>query len=127
MKRKHVAPLCPYCLGHHRIEDCLSPDAPVSSARLETPSHNGEYRGTIPVRVIPRAATGIVERTKPIKWGNHRSANEVAHRRAMARPACLKGHLYTPETSYTTKDGTRRCRICQRMHYLAWKARQAER
>lgn len=38
-------------------------------------------------------------------------------------PECPHGHLYTPETTYTTPTGARKCRICIRDRNRAAKAR----
>jgi hypothetical protein len=34
----------------------------------------------------------------------------------LARTACPQGHPYTPENTYRTKQGHRKCRECQRIH-----------
>lgn len=36
---------------------------------------------------------------------------------------CWAGHPYTPESTYVTPTGARRCRVCQRAHNQAYKAR----
>lgn len=40
------------------------------------------------------------------------------------RDACAKGHRYTEATLAWRTDGTRRCRICERMAREARRARQ---
>ena len=52
MLRDYRRPLyCIHCGGPHAGPDC--PRSKASSAPLETPSHNGLYRGTIKVRELP--------------------------------------------------------------------------
>ncbi len=41
-----------------------------------------------------------------------------------ARPACIRGHAFTPETTYREADGSRRCRVCARDLRRASRARQ---
>jgi hypothetical protein len=40
--------------------------------------------------------------------------DDLTHRRAHLRDACPKGHRYTPENTYITKNDTRVCRVCSR-------------
>lgn len=42
---------CIHCGGTHTGPNC--PQIKKSNAPLETPSHNGPYRGMLPVRVLP--------------------------------------------------------------------------
>jgi hypothetical protein len=43
-----------------------------------------------------------------------REGRTIAARPA-ARTRCLRGHEFTPENTYTRKNGTRMCRTCKRM------------
>lgn len=39
---------------------------------------------------------------------------------------CARGHLRTPETRYTDRNGTLRCRLCTSEYSREWRARNAE-
>jgi hypothetical protein len=81
-------------------------------SRIETPPHNGPYLGTVPVRVIPRAESGLPPVTAARLRPDHSRANEAQRRQALERTSCSKGHPWKPETTRVGKDGKRRCRIC---------------
>ena len=57
MIRDRIPLFCVKCGGRHLASDCPGKSGP-SEAPLETPSHNGPYQGTLPVRVIPPGVFG---------------------------------------------------------------------
>lgn len=54
----------------------------ASPAPLETPSHNGEWKGKIPVRTVPAGVMGTKD-FAPIKFGETRKTGDI--RSQMAR------------------------------------------
>jgi hypothetical protein len=40
---------------------------------------------------------------------------------------CKRGHPFTPENTYVTTRGERRCRVCKRTDHKLWRQRRAER
>lgn len=84
MKIKDRAPLfCVYCGGKHPSADCEPEE--VTKVPLETPSHNGPYQGTIPVRTIPYGVSGIAfgqDRGSVSQATKERAQRKMAARRA---------------------------------------------
>ena len=79
-----IQPFCPICDGRHGEGQCRSIEAPISKAPLETPSHNGAYRGSAPVRVIPSGvALGDADTWQKKALTGH----EVQSRKARERAA----------------------------------------
>lgn len=97
----------------------MSEDAPVSKAPLETPSANGVYLGTVPVRVVPQAQSG---RDLKIEWGSH-AANgrqQQSRRRlsgvaleAIRRTVCRNGHPMSGANVTVDCRGLRVCKACK--------------
>ena len=53
---------------------------------------------------------------------NYMDAEKKGRNRGNIRlPHCMRGHVYTPETTIMAADGKRRCRICSR---LIWQKRK---
>jgi len=55
---------CMRCGGRHLVAQCYL-NRQKSDAPLETPSHNGAWRGSLPVRVIP---TGVMGSDLDASW-----------------------------------------------------------
>lgn len=77
-----IQPFCPICDGRHGEGQCRSIEAPISKAPLETPSHNGEWKGTLPVRVIP---AGVQVGDKDLWQKKAESGHQVQSRLARER------------------------------------------
>ena len=88
--------VCHHCGGRHLGSEC--PRRPISKAPLEVPSHNGAYRGTLPVRTIPPATEG--EDLKPYrKWQGKASLGHLVQSRlalANRRPRDKDGKFLKP-------------------------------
>jgi hypothetical protein len=57
---------------------------------------------------------------------DHREIGQLGGRVLAARDKCSNGHLYTEETTYVTRRGTRQCRICQREYLRRWRTRRVD-
>lgn len=78
--RVHRGWYCVKCGGAHPISLCPAAH-PISKLPLETPSGNGAYRGTAPVREIPFGVMGTVdEATEHAKY--YREKAGIASRRS---------------------------------------------
>lgn len=80
---------CTTCGGAHMQNECEGRKK-NSGFPLETPSHNGEYRGTIPVRIIPPGITsedgGIYE---SLKASRERQAEKFRKLRLSTQYLCV--------------------------------------
>jgi hypothetical protein len=58
-----------------------------------------------------------------------RTPGEHVRRHAAMReptPACKRGHVFTPENTYTTRTGKRQCRVCMSERNKRWRDANAE-
>jgi hypothetical protein len=128
MMRRLVPPrVCAECGGPHGIEMCDADHAP-HLVPLEIQPHNGLYRGTLPVRVLPQGVSGSKE--FKMEWGGkpekgHAVQSRTALLRRMESQArgadynrrkqvCKHGHTFTEANTYTDGEGKRKCRTCMK-------------
>lgn len=61
---------------------------------------------------VPPAARSLGYRLASYSSGRHKPKRPVTH--------CPRGHEYTPENTYVTKPGGKRCRVCQVLSNRRW-------
>lgn len=105
-------------------------DAEDTSHRtpIEVAPHNGEYRGTLPVRVLPQGLSGSKE--FKMEWGGKPEiGHAVQSRKALLRRMesqergashnrrkqfCKRGHPFDAENTFIDRAGKRKCRACMK-------------
>jgi len=79
-----------------------------------------EQYGLKPDTITDRAAKGmtfaqVVAKTRYVFTGGWQKAVSTWVAKAKNRTHCKKGHTFTEENTYLTKEGWKRCRMCHRL------------
>lgn len=65
-----------------------------------------------------------------LRWGTPSDNMKDSWERSMPRKPspthCPRGHQYSEENTYRTKQGTNACRICYRRHWAEWNKRRQQ-